>query len=647
MRAKVGHECNSRSRIEKVVNLPSAGSTQRPLLPEALIFVCVWVSALIYMWFYLKRGWVPHDEGTLAQSAERVLKGELPHRDFADGYSGGLSFLNAVAFRMLGVNLASLRILLFMFFAVWVPCVYYVATRFVSMVTAGAITLLAVVWSVPNYPAGMPSWYNLFFAVAAISALLRYMEVGSRRWLFLAGLGGGFSILVKITGLYFVFAAALFFIFYEQNLARVKNSKSLRNGWIVRTFIATGLILFLVSLTRLVNRIQGVRGIIYFVMPSLFVVALLLYREFERDRESDRDRFATMYPMVASFGAGVAIPILGFLIPYGLSHSTGALWHDIFDGSEKQLLFAATAAPPVLFMIPILPIALFITMILASHRQGQLVYGILLLIYLANILMLSSRYQLPYAHGWCSLAYSIPTITLAGVVAIGLPRRGRQLTDLQKQQIMLLVTATALMSLVQFPFSAPVYFCYVAPLTILSATALFATIEQPPRMALGTLIVFYLMFAVFRVTPGFSLGTLHHAIDLRTERLSLARAGELRVDPGDARLYEKLIPVIQVHADGKFTYAAPDCPEIYFLAGLQNPTRTFFDYRDDPIGRNERILRALESHGVNVVAIDTEPQFSGALAPDLMAALELRYPLSQDIGHFRVRWRVKQSQGTH
>src|ERR1700745_2806410 len=100
-----------------------------------LVLLIVWVISIGYMATHLKRGWVPHDEGTLGQSAERVLNGELPHRDF-DDYPGGLTFLHALAFREFGINSASMRIVLFAFFAIWVPAVFYIASHFVSAYSA-------------------------------------------------------------------------------------------------------------------------------------------------------------------------------------------------------------------------------------------------------------------------------------------------------------------------------------------------------------------------------------------------------------------------------------------------------------------------------------------------------------------------------
>src|SRR5579863_7528571 len=146
---------------------------------RAIVLLVVWAISLGYMASRLKVGWVPHDEGTLGLSAERVLQGQLPHRDF-DDYTGGLTFVHALAFRVFGVSSAAMRYVLFAFFVPWVPAVFYVASRFGTPWVAGAVTLLCVAWSVPNYPGPMPSWYNLYFATWGVAALFRYLESESK-----------------------------------------------------------------------------------------------------------------------------------------------------------------------------------------------------------------------------------------------------------------------------------------------------------------------------------------------------------------------------------------------------------------------------------------------------------------------------------
>src|SRR5215472_10498088 len=97
---------------------------------NALILLFVWLLCAIYIGMNLKRGWVPHDEGALGQAAERVLQGEIPHRDFNDPYTGGLSYLDALVFGLFGINLIWLRYALFVFFLLWVPAVFAIAREF-------------------------------------------------------------------------------------------------------------------------------------------------------------------------------------------------------------------------------------------------------------------------------------------------------------------------------------------------------------------------------------------------------------------------------------------------------------------------------------------------------------------------------------
>ena len=177
------------------------------------IFALTWLATVAYIARWIAHGWIPHDDGLLAQSAERFLHGQLPHRDFDDVYTGGLTVLNAAAFAVLGIRLLSLRLALLGAAALWVPILYVIARRFATPGLAALATLAAVVWSVPNYGAAMPSWYNLFFATAGLLALLKYAETRRSRWLVAAGVCGGLSVLIKIVGLYFLAGAGLFVVY--------------------------------------------------------------------------------------------------------------------------------------------------------------------------------------------------------------------------------------------------------------------------------------------------------------------------------------------------------------------------------------------------------------------------------------------------
>ena len=214
---------------------PRSPWTRQPLFARAL-FAFVFLLSAVYMATHLKRGWVPMDEGMWGKSAEYVLAGQLPHRDYLESYTGGLTYLNALAFRVFGVNSASMRYALYLFFLAWLPAFYYIACRFVSPPVASALTFLAVAWGVPNYAGPTPSWYNLFFATFGMAALLRYIEVQKLRWLVVAGMCGGISFLVKQVGLFFIAAALLFFLLREQEANHADPGQG-RASWLYQLFL--------------------------------------------------------------------------------------------------------------------------------------------------------------------------------------------------------------------------------------------------------------------------------------------------------------------------------------------------------------------------------------------------------------------------
>ena len=604
-----------------------------------LICLCVWIIAGLYVGAHLRRGWIPHDEGTYAQSGERVLQGELPHRDFDDLYSGGLSILNALAFRLAGTNLFSMRLALYVFFMAAVPAIFYIGTRFASAAVAGAVTLLSVAWSVPNYSAAVPSWYNLIFAIFGTAALLRYLETDRRGWLFVAGLCGGLSIVFKVSGLYFVAGVLLWFVFRRQ--CQADSGGRLSAGRLYKGFVVVCLFLFVCALSMIARTSIEIGDNIHFFLPGGILATFLMWREAHAAPVDNRTAFLLLGRMITPFAAGLAAPIGIFLAPYALSGSMHSVLIGWFILPQKHLLYSNMPAPGLLDTAPSVVLAAVVVGAMFLRGTSRLVYSAIILAVLGAALVYSARSVGVYRYAWHSFATLIPAATLLGAGFLLWSTRSGRPTELRQQQLLLLLAVTAVCSIIQYPFAAPVYFCYVAPLLILALTGFFCTLEGTPRFLLGTLFCFYLLFAAFRVEPGFVyIMGVEYRPDIQTQSLVLPRAGKLRVSPDQQETYDELIPLVQAHARNDYIYAAPDCPEIYFLSGLRNPTRTLFDFFDEPQGRTQRILNVIEGHSVNVVVLASEPPFSQPIAGELKDALIARFPNSETVGRFEVRWRL-------
>jgi hypothetical protein len=609
-----------------------------------ILFALVLLLSALYMARELKRGWVPSDEGTLAESADRVQRGELPHRDYHEGYTGGLSYLNAAAFRVFGTNLASMRYMLFLFFLAWVPAVYYAASRFVSAPVASAVTLLAVAWGPPIYAAAMPSWYNLFFATFGLAALLRYIEVQTGRWLLLAGCCGGISFLFKLPGLFFVNGALLFLVFREQIAPTAKPAGRRESLW-YRVFVVTSILLYEALVFVMLRKLANSATYLYFWVPELMIGGAVIWHEFYLARNRSH-RFQFLFRELLLFGFGVAIPIGLFLVPYLLTGNVGLLVRDIFAVSGR-VIGQAYMKPPVLWFLEgcVANLLLGALALLTRSKTAPRLWEVLLLgtplaLLIPAALFLARQTKYFYQLVWSTIWVLAPLIAVLGVGLLGRWCLRNRLGTLQCQRLFLTLSVMAACSLIQFPFSNTIYFCYIAPLVLLSASALVSFMDKPSRLAITGMMSFCFLFAVFELTPGFvyHLG-VQYAPDTQTVKLSLPRGGGLRVTAETAREYEELNSLILQHARGQYILAKPDSPEVYFLSGFHDPTGIFFDFYEDASGRTQRALEAIQLHNINLVILNHRPPFAGPIADDLKTALERDFPNRADAGDFEVRWR--------
>ncbi len=628
---------------------PSVGSPTA--MPQAarggrlrwwVILLIVWSIACIYTGSHLMRGWVPHDEGAFSESAERVLHGQLPHRDYVEIYTGGLAYLHGLAFRYLGENFATLRIVLFVFFLAWIPAYYWIASHLVPDWVAGSVTLLAVTWSLPNYSAAVPSWYNLFFATFGMAAVFRYLEKRSAKWLLLAGLFGGFSILAKIAGLYYVAAAPLFFIFLEQDEA-AKAEESQSRSFAYTSFLVLALLLFLAGVAALIRPLASLEVDLEFVIPTAVLAMVLLSREAFCMRRASYQRLTASLRMCLPFGLGVLIPVLIFLVPYIRENAVRTLVKGLFVLPYKRIQGASASPPEIATIVPTLCVIGAIA--LGAWFRGRarwlvsLIVGALAAYYLVSSAHKMGSYRVP----WHAAFWLIPFLAVAGGFLLRQAAMAREpLADSERQQrLFLIIAVISLCGLVQYPFAAPIYFCYVAPLVILGAVAVLRMFPSIPKPLLSVVFTGFLLFAVFRLTPPFiyAMG-FYYQPDPETQKLDLPRAGGLRVDLKSVNVYKKLIPLIQQHAGTGEIYAGPDCPQVYFLADYKNPTRAPFQLFDEDSGTAEQVLKFINSRQIRVVVLNRRPDFSPPLVvAGVYDALQERFPKEELVGFFVVRWR--------
>jgi hypothetical protein len=611
---------------------------------KALGLAGVWLVSALYLGYFALRGWIPHDEGLLAHSAERVLAGEVPHRDFDEAYTGGLTYLHAAAFALLGVKLTSLRIVLLGFALAWVPVIYSIAARFVSPLGAAMVTALCVAWSLPNYFAALPSWYVIFFTTFGIQAFLRHVDSGRDRWLFVAGLCGGAAFLVKSVALYYVAAGMLFLLHREQ--CQAKDSpleRAARIPWMLFVNGAAVAVVLAVLLALLRPRL-GAMEAIHFLLPAAAVCAVSCATAWRARRRGESGiRLRRLIILQSRFLAGVVAPIGVFLVPYLLDGDLGAFWRGVFIVPQRRLQVAVFPLPPSWTLVAALPQAALLASRGLSRRTERLAIWALTILFTAALA--GAVLRPVYRAIWNSLRPLVPIAVVLGCsMLLGVPRDD-ELSRSRRAELFLLLAMVAFMNLLQYPYAYGIYFFYVAPVLILSIAAIVSSRTGAPVSLHVRAFWFYLAFALGMLNweNVWSVG-LMPAMAEPMRLLALERAG-LRVPREDAELYTRLVAEIRKHSEpGAYIYAAPDCPQVYFLSERLNPTRTMYDMFDPdfarPEARRERILGTLEARRVAVVVLNTLPDFTRGGDPLLIRELLRRYPNELRLPPFVVRWRA-------
>lgn len=601
----------------------------------------------ILLALYWDRGWIPHDEGTVAHAAERVLQGEVPHRDFDDMYSGGLSAINALAFRAFGVNLAAPRLVLLAVALACVPAIFYVASRFTGYIGAAAVSFTAIAWSVVNYPAALPSWYNLYLALFGTAALARHVETGRARWLVLAGAFGGISITFKVAGLYYIAAALLLLVFLEQDIAARTSGRRPASGVVYSVGIGVALSAFIATLLAVIGDTRAPAQLFQFVLPGAALAVMLAVRE-SRCRAPGEARLRALARLALPFFAGVALLIGPWLAMYAWLGALGQLLDGLFVLPLLRLRFASVAPVPITAAFAVAPLVLLVASSPYARRRPAAIDGVVLAAVAAWVLWMAGTGPRTYRYLWYSLLTLIPVMVVAGsaLLARGEPhdagdanRAAESAAGARPAMLMLLLAMSAMVSLVQFPFTAPVYFCYVAPFALLAALGLISTIPRLPRMIPAALLSVYAGFALLYLNPGaIYTARLTRSAAGTLERLALDR-GRIDVPSADNAEYAELVAMVRTHARTGYMYAAPDSPEVYFLSGLRNPTRVLFDFFVSRESRVAQTLGAIDRHAVSVIAINRRPAFSGPLPGALTWRLRQQFPHSDSVGRFEVRWR--------
>jgi hypothetical protein len=586
--------------------------------------------SIVYLALFVPRGWIPHDEGMIGQSAERVLRGEVPHVDYEEPYTGGLTYLHAATFKGAGIDLIYPRWLLFAVAVLGQVFVYLILRRYLQPIGAAIGAWLALGWSFPNYFASLPSWWLLICALACLWAFLRYVDTGLLRYAAIAGLAAGISILIKQTGLYVLVAVVMTLLYGggrdEQDAP----------AWWPGRIVCGGVAVAAVGLafTILAARLS-LSDLLYLLLPILACSRVLIADDGRRSARATWEVLAA--PAVAV--AVAALPLLGFIAPYLVDHQIGKLMTGLFVLPQRRVQFASFEMPPAQWILAGLPLLAAVMPLPAFARVPALssrVSGVALW-FAGGLLVVASLYNFTSYQIIWQAARAFAALLPVAICAILMSRHAR---DARERRVLFGFAAfLAWPSLVQIPFSAPIYFCYVTPLAVVAAVALAGHNAVLVRQGIAVTAAVLLTFALASMNRGYvyNLGGVHSVYPLDTP-LDLERAS-LRMNAADGVTYRRVVELISTHIGDGQLVAGPDCPEVYFLTGRSSASGTLFEFFTDTDSDEGGLNDMPGLPEASVVVLNHGRRFSQGPSADLAAKVRRLFPNSEGVGTFEVRWR--------
>ena len=161
------------------------------------LLITVIAGLLCYGIFVRRSVWLSV-VGYSVSSAERVLQGEVPYRDFLYNYTPGTLWLNAVLMKLFGSTLMTVNSGLFVFKLATLVTLFYLAKRLTNQWVALVPVALTLAWLGHQYIFGVvPTQYSLLFVLAGMGLMLSYDRSGRLGWLFLSGLAIGVVLTFK------------------------------------------------------------------------------------------------------------------------------------------------------------------------------------------------------------------------------------------------------------------------------------------------------------------------------------------------------------------------------------------------------------------------------------------------------------------
>src|SRR5437667_5282355 len=164
---------------------------------DRLVPVLLFVVSFTYLTAFRHYSSLEPDEGIVLQGAERILRGEVPYRDFFSFYTPGSFYLIAFLLRFIGDSLVVARLSLAIVGAVCSVITYLLVRKVCSRNMALFAAALTTVAGFAYRFLVLHNWYSTLLACLALYAAVRLLESHTMGWAFATGCLASMTVLFE------------------------------------------------------------------------------------------------------------------------------------------------------------------------------------------------------------------------------------------------------------------------------------------------------------------------------------------------------------------------------------------------------------------------------------------------------------------
>src|SRR5438874_4358909 len=164
---------------------------------ERFIPMLLFVVSFTYLTAFRHYSSLEPDEGIVLQGAERILRGEVPYRDFFSFYTPGSFYLVAFLFRFAGDSLVVARIGLAVAGAICSAITYLLARHVCSQKIALFAAALTTSTGFAYRFLVLHNWDSTLLACLAVYSAVRLLESHKVSWAFVTGCFSSLTVLFE------------------------------------------------------------------------------------------------------------------------------------------------------------------------------------------------------------------------------------------------------------------------------------------------------------------------------------------------------------------------------------------------------------------------------------------------------------------